>query len=199
MNFVDSETSQRHSHVEKQWFWGWLRHGDDTVEEDERQPGYRKIANRWIFLHLTVGATLSGIAPASLNDAASSFLLPLAGIFIGIAFAWAGNAQTLLQTPEIEQLANYPGEGFKDWVYEYQLTVLLLLVTLVLWGVSSLGVYDELWPTPQRAYLYWVVGLLLYTLASLSLRGCWRAVMDTQNLLVTRYRARQIQHDQRRN
>ena len=61
------------------------------------------------------------IVPVRINEAAKSILLPLAGIFIGLTFAWGGNAVSLMQSEEIDMLANYRSGGLKNMFSNFNL------------------------------------------------------------------------------
>jgi len=121
-----------------------------------------------------------------LVEAAKAVLLPLASVFVGLSFAWAGNAQALLQTTEIEEITAKHAGGIRNYVFTFLAAILTILVTLVLWGIAGLGLFDKQWPTPIHPKLYFVVGTILYSTASLTLRECWQVVIGAQLLLLTR-------------
>lgn len=128
--------------------------------------------------------------PLSASKAANTVLLPLAGIFIGLTFAWAGNAQALLQSSEIDDLTKYHPGGFEEFVHVFQLAILVLLGTLVGWGIAGLEVFDATWPTPHRIRTYFAVRSTLYASASIALRECWHVVLGSQLLLLVQRRIR---------
>lgn len=126
------------------------------------------------------------VVPVSLKDAANALLLPLAGIFIGLSFAWGGNSQALLQTEEVEKLSEYHSGGFVEYAYTFQMAILVIIGTLVLWGLAGLGVFDSRWPTPNSYYLYHGVSVGMYSMASMAVRECWHVTLGAQFLLVMR-------------
>ena len=81
----------------KPWisYWQWLAKGSSN------QPGYQRILDKWLLLHIFVGINLALTVRLELQACANTVLLPLAGILVGLSFAWAGNAHALLQTEEI--------------------------------------------------------------------------------------------------
>lgn len=168
-------------------FWHWLFKGDRD------RPGYHRIVNRWALLHMAVGLAVAYLSGSLVKDAATSLLLPLAGIFIGLSFAWGGNAQALLQTEEIEHFADYHPGGFSEYLYTFQLAILVILVTLCLWGLAGLGIFDRLWPTSGRPAAYLAVEAGLFALASLTVRSCWHVVLGAQYLLAVRHKMRQTE------
>src|SRR5437764_2184813 len=125
-------------------FWAWFFKGSGG------KAGYRRLINKWLLLHVIVGAALAYLVRIDLQSAANSVLLPLAGILVGLSFAWAGNAQALMQTSEIEDLSEHRLGGFSEYVYTYQTAILCILMTLVLWAFAGLKLYDDFWPTPTK-------------------------------------------------
>src|ERR1041385_6003812 len=71
-------------------YWVWLCRGSGGG------AGLRPILGRWFPIHIGIGSLLAVLVPKPLDAVASTILLPLAGVLIGLAFAWAGNAQALL-------------------------------------------------------------------------------------------------------
>lgn len=100
------------SAVMKWQFWRWLFLGLQD------RPGYRQLVNWWLVVHIAVGIAVAQLVGVSVHEAAQTFLLPLAGIFIGLSFAWVGNAQALLQESEIEKIAEYHPDGIRTYVYK---------------------------------------------------------------------------------
>ena len=166
-------------------FWRWLRKGVGGG------PGIRRILG-WAFpLHLAVGAVLAWLAPLSIQESANTVLLPLAGIFIGLTFAWIGNAQALLLADEIEELAQHRPGGLAEYVFTFQLAVLVLLLSLVVWGVGGLGVYEQRCVLPScPSWLYFMAESLLFASSSLALRECWQVVVGAHSLLLVRKQIR---------
>src|SRR5213083_1927375 len=161
-------------------FWQWFL----TRRWDA--PGISKFWNGWLIVHLIVGVILAFIIPAPLVEAAKAVLLPLASVLVGLSFAWAGNAQALFQTTEIEEFTKKHPAGIRNYVFTFLAAILAILVTLILWGVAGLGFFDRRWPTPIHPKLYFAVATTLYAAASITLRECWQVVIGAQLLLLTR-------------
>lgn len=159
-------------------YWQWFFKGSGG------NAGYWRIFNRWIVLHLVVGTFISFIVKDNLSMCANTVLLPLVGILIGLSFAWAGNAQTLMRSGEIGLLSEYHEGGFVEYVYLYQTAILIILVTLVFWGFAGLNIFDKWWPTPNASRPYFALKAFLFMLASLTLRSCWQVVMGAQWMLL---------------
>ena len=186
---TSTPASADHSRESRQLsFWRWFLRGG-------RGRGWRKFADLWLLLHLAVGLALSYLVPASLSSAATTVLLPLVGILIGLSFAWAGNAQALLQTEEIEKLAEYRPGGFEEYVYTYQAAILTILSSVVLWGVAALGIFDLSCPWSCPTYVYFAMKVCLYSFSSITIRECWHVVLGAQMMLLMRRRIRRGPRD----
>ena len=170
-------------------YWRWLFKGSGAG------PGYRRVLNLWLILHVAIGVTGVFLVPGNLKSAANSVLLPMVGILIGLTFAWAGNAQTLLQSEEIAELAKYRKGGFEEYVYTYQLAILAILVTLILWGLAGLSVFDCVWPMRANMILYDLVKGILFAACSVTIRECWHVVLGAQLMLLVQKRIRENKRD----
>ncbi|MHA7834041.1 MAG: hypothetical protein ACX94A_06120 [Algiphilus sp.] len=137
---------------------------------------------------MAVGFLFAFILPIPLDKAGTGLLLPLAGIFIGLSFAWGGNTQALLQSEEIQSMAKFRDGGFVEYLYTYQAAILLILVSLLFWAVAGLGVFDKVWPTQENEGWYKMVTGVLFFFASATLRECWHVVLGSQALLLARFK-----------
>lgn len=161
-------------------FWDWLRRGSGAG------PGYRRVLDWWLVLHLLCGLGLGVAAVDCLKEISRAVLLPLAGVLVGLAFAWAGNAQALLQTEQIQEMTNFRVGGFAEYVYTYQLAILVLLVTLSFWGLCAIGIWDDRWPRCTFFWPYLAVKTIAFGMLSLSIRECWHVVLGAQLMLILR-------------
>jgi hypothetical protein len=165
-------------------FWRWLISGTGNG------TGIKRFVDWWLLLHILAAGILSYFLPISLKEAATTLLLPVAGIFIGLSFAWGGNAQALLQSEEIEKMSAFKKGGFADYVYTFQSAILLILITLCLWGIAGLGFFDLIWPICSNSNPYKVIGFILFFLSSMTLRECWHVVLGAQILLLVRFQVK---------
>lgn len=170
-------------------FWHWFIRG--TGE----RPGILRFRDRWLLLHALVGVFIAVALPITLKEAATTLLLPVAGIFIGLSFAWGGNAQALLQTSEIEDVSNFRDGGYEEYVFAFQAAILLILITLGTWAIAGLAIFDDVWPTKENSKLYGVIASLLFFLSSMTLRECWHVVLGAQSLLIMRFK---IKHSKKK-
>lgn len=173
-------------------FWWWLVKGSGG-----HSGLWRLFLNRWVILHLVIGVGLAFLVPVCLRQAASIVLIPLIGILIGLSFAWAGNAQALMQSSEIKELTKHHKGGFTEYVFIYQTAILVILVTLVVWALAGLSVFDDVWPTQGRRIWYFVVEAVIYALSSMTLRECWQVVLGTQVMLIVQTKIKEAKEKQR--
>lgn len=159
-------------------FWQWFFRGSGD------KAGFRRLINRWLLFHAMVGAIIAYLTSGEMTSMANTVLLPLAGIFVGLSFAWAGNAQSIMQSEEINKLAEYRKGGFIEYVYSFQTAILTIMLALVLWGLAGLNIFDSRWPTSNQSGLYFIVKAILFAISSLTLRECWHVVIGAQWLLI---------------
>jgi sterol desaturase/sphingolipid hydroxylase (fatty acid hydroxylase superfamily) len=117
----------------------------------------------------------------ALKDAANTVLFPLVGIFIGLAFAWVGNAQSLIQPDQIRKIIRVNKLQLSDFSYRYQMAILVLFACLVVWGLAGLNIFD---PKIMRAAIYAWVTFGIFVLTSVAFRECWHVVLSARTLLV---------------
>ena len=160
-------------------YWHWFLKGSGG------KRGFRRVFNIWILFHLFIGIILSLIISGNLDDIANTVLLPLIGVFIGLSFAWAGNAQALMQSSEIEELAEYHEGGFVDYVFVYQTAILVILFTLIIWALAGLSVFESKRLIEENNYIYFIIKVILFAFCSLTLRECWHVVLGAQWMLLT--------------
>ncbi|MDD2901150.1 MAG: hypothetical protein PHU44_01805 [Syntrophales bacterium] len=160
-------------------YWLWFIKGSGG------NPGYWRIINRWIIFHIFVGFCLTYLVKIDLTSCANTVILPLAAIFVGLSFAWVGNAQALLQSERMEPIYKRKKGGFIEYLYTFQTAILVLLTSLVLWGLAGLQVFDKTWPTTANQDSYNLIKFLLFANSSIALRECWHVVLAVQWMLIT--------------
>ncbi len=168
-------------------YWKWLFIGLND------KPGIYIFLNRWLLLHAIVGVVLAFWVDIPLHESARALVFPLAGIFIGLSFAWAGNAQALLQTKEIEELFPFIIDGIETYIYTFQTAILFILIALVSWGLAGLKVFDFC----GNVILILIIEFFLFFLSSLAIRECWHVILGSQMLILIRSKVRQEQKEQK--
>jgi len=159
------------------WLWFW--------RGTSGSPGWQSlILEWWVIPHLVIGVGLAwACADAKLKETATSALLPLAGVLISITFAWATNVQSILQSREWVSI--HEDGGVEDTVFEYLNSILLMIITIALWGICALGLFDRLLVKGQAPPLsYQAISALVYFATSYSIHHCWKVVSMAQMKLV---------------
>jgi len=170
-------------------FWAWFVNGSGGY------PGYQRVVDKWIVVHLLMGYLAASFIFVPLEEAARTVLLPLAGVFVGVSFAWGANASALLQSQEMEDMARMKGKGgFEEYVYTYQLAMLAILASLVLWGIAGLRFFDATWPASPDSMAYFFIKLAFYSSVSITLRESWHVALGAQMFLLARLHIRAARH-----
>jgi hypothetical protein len=139
------------------------------------------------------------LVQADLTTSANAVLFPLAGILVGLSFAWAGNAQALLQSTEIVALSEHHEGGFVEYVYVYQTAILVILITLVAWGIAGLGVFDNCSLNLNAPVTYLAIKWILFSLCSLTIRECWHVVLGAQWMLLAQRKIKWHEEERKKN
>jgi hypothetical protein len=164
-------------------FWQWLW-----------PTGLRTLADRWLALHVVVGGAVAAAVDKPLSGIALTVFLPFASVLVGLAFAWGGNAMAVLQSDELHTIGSQPGapNGYRDWVFAYQLAILVILVVLVVWTLAALGVSDVLARIfPRRGLPIHTSGrVAAFALSSIAVRESWNVVLGAQGQLIAKHRLR---------
>ena len=87
-------------------FWKWLFCGLND------RPGFLQLIDWWFPFHVVIGLVLAKVVDMSLHEAAQTFLLPLAGIFIGLSFAWVGTPRRYYKQVRSKKLPIITRTGF---------------------------------------------------------------------------------------
>jgi len=162
-------------------FWKWLACGSG-----ESVAGWRNVINRFFAIHVGIAAIATATMKADPFEFARTALFPAASILVGMSLAWTTRAAAVLQTSELRAQLINEGRPAEDYIYGYQLAILLIIVMVAYVAVmAGGGVNVAVFGTPADQY---VSGFFLYLLLSLSLRECWGAVNFTNMLTLLDFR-----------
>jgi hypothetical protein len=156
-------------------FWKWFFYGMLGL-----RPGWRRLADRFLWLHGFIGVTLATQVAYSVSQVAEKILFPLAGILIGTTCAWAGCLHALLQSEHMREVERKKKGMLAEFSLCYLLTVFLGLVVLCLWGLCGLGFFQGVSFVPasfRTGQATIVAKSFLYALTSLSLRTTWQSML----------------------
>lgn len=165
-------------------FWLWLFRGSGAG------PGIKNLYDPWLILHVVIGLVVACCVDMRLFEVSKAVLLPLAGLFIGLSFAWAGSAVTLLQTDDLLEMSEEYEGGFVGYVFSYQLSILLLLISVVVWGLAGLELFECFYRS--SIMVYFGIEAFLYALLSISIRESWSLVLTSQWFLLSYSEMRKV-------
>lgn len=166
-------------------FWTWFTRG--TGE----RAGLRRLLGVWSILHITIGVALAFLVQRPIADVAEKALVPMMAIFVGLTFSWAGNAHALLQSSEVVRLGRNRAGGIFEYVYTFQLCILVMLLTIVVWTVPLLNLPFLFGRFVTLDHFNRAASAILFSMVSLALRTSWQAVLGANMLLLIR-----VQSDQ---
>lgn len=171
-------------------FWGWFFKGSNAASK----PGYWRLFCKWSIMDFVIAFLLNNIIHKPFSEIANNVLFPLSGVFIGISGAWVAAAHSMLDSDEIRHLGEFHKGGYVEYPYAMQIAVLILLTTLVLWGLAGIGVIDLI----SIPWFYSLFGVFLYALVSCSIRTCWRIIYYSHNLLIAKYEVSKIEGEKKK-
>ncbi len=161
-------------------FWKWFLSGLGG------RPGYVRLLGWFALVHLAIGLAAACLVQENLKEVATLALFPLIGIFVGLTFSWAGNAHALMQSKELITLAKHRAGGVAEYVFTFQLCVLVVLVVITAWVLPLLKLTYLLSDLMDLQRFNFCASVLLYALISLSFRTSWQAVLGANMLLISR-------------
>jgi hypothetical protein len=162
-------------------FWKWLARG--TAKS---VPGWRNLINWFLVIHIGVAAVATLAVKADPFEFAKTALFPAASILVGMSLAWTTRAATVLQTAELRARLFDEERPAEDYIYGYQLAILVIIVMVAYVAVMAGGGLNvAVFGAPIDQYLS---GFFLYLLLSMSLRECWGAVNFTNMLSLLDFR-----------
>lgn len=156
-------------------FWSWFFSGVPGS-----RPGWKLLVRMSILGHVAVAAVMLGLLNSEPFEFAGKALFPAASILVSMAVAWTSRAATILQDVEFRSKLVGESNPIEDYVYGYQLSLLIIISMVVYISVmASGGISLNL---PINIPIEELSGFLLYFLLSLSVAQCWQ-VIDFSNLL----------------
>lgn len=169
-----------HKPTAAQWvaFWPWFwSTGIRSFVRDRKEVGI-------LVLHLVIGGFLAFSLTAKLSEIAITVLAPFGSILFGLTFAWSGTFAGLIQTETMRRIGKAGGgDIFRQWVMNYQMTLLVVLAVTVLWSLTGMGAFT----LPANHVPWWVrmVGrALMFTLASIAVRESWGGAATIHTILL---------------
>ena len=165
-----------------QWysFWHWLLKGYGG------KPGYKSLLSYWLVSDIILSFLFSKLVSAQPSEMAVAILLPLMGVLIGLAIVCCSSAYAVIITDEINLLAEKLEAGPIEYVYPYNLSLLIILITAGYWAFAALGLLDfhyleigNIWIGEKSLHPYKIIGFFLI---SNSVRLSWQSLRDNASL-----------------
>lgn len=170
-------------------FWPWFA-----------RTGVRTLVDAWLVIHVGIGFALATAVTPALSQVAQNVFLPFASVLVGLAFAWGGNAMAVLQSRELHEIGKQPvaSDAYRDWVFQYQFAILVVMLVLVVWALAALGVTDrvaQLIPHQSLTACRLAGRTAAFALSSVAIRESWSVVLGVHSMLLAqnRYRLEQGQ------
>ncbi len=164
-------------------FWPWFFSGCGG------RPGCVRLLDRWLIVHVGIGLLMAQLVRKPLDAAAGTVLFPIASVFICLAFAFSGSIMSALESKELEVLTAQRAGGIADAIHAFQLSILVIIASLIAWGCAGLGLFEQLRPSRD---LYFGVKAALFALCSMSIRECWQIPLVAQFLFLARKRVSEL-------
>lgn len=181
-------------------FTSWILKGYENSK-----PGYKRVFNAWLILHICIGFLLAFLIETPIQKVSQTILLPMMGVLIGLTFAWAGNAQGFIQSREIIALSkNKPG-GYIDYIFTYQLSILIVLVCSGLWGLAAID-FREIVVGDQTIHLKYlpetaklIIKAILYFILSVAIHESWSVIKGVHYFLIVKNKVYEVKEQQKEN
>jgi len=74
---------------------------------------------------------------------------------------------------------------------------MILFLTLIVWSLAGLNIFDGTWPQIQSSLVYFGIKSTCFALSSLALRECWHVVLGAQWMLLMRHKVMRLRREQR--
>ena len=158
-------------------FWPWFFSGCGG------RPGCVRLLDPWLLAHAGVGLLMARLVRKPLDAAADTVLFPIASVFICLAFAFSGSIMSALESRELDLLTAKRAGGVTDAIHAFQLSILVIIATLIAWGCAGLEIFEPLRTSPR---LYFTIKAALFALCSMSIRECWHIPLVAQFLSLAR-------------
>jgi len=167
-------------------FWTWLLRRDS-----EGDRGIGNIVNRWLIFHLVIACSAAFLVTTDPMELAKGFVIPTAGILIGLAFGWAGRSAGLLHDKDFSKFLLSHGAPAEGYIYSFQLAILVMFAFIALALTISVGGTDLTFGTPQAddAANRFLLGLV----GSCAVREGWGTIYFVNKLTIQFFHFRALQ------
>ncbi|MEW9855856.1 hypothetical protein [Novosphingobium sp. M1R2S20] len=144
------------------------------------KTGIWTLLNWWLALDLAVASVATAFLKVDGFLFAEKGLFPATAILVSMSVAWTARAATVINDNDFRKAIISEDRPLVDYVYGYQLCLLVIMSTVVYIAIMAVGGFDFYMFTPEISRAASTVAL--YFLLSLSVRLCW-TVINFSNLL----------------
>ena len=155
-------------------FWPWM------LARSGRKTGYRLLLSPWLALDALIAAGLVYGLRVDGFEFAQRALFPAASILVGMAVGWTTRAATIVSDAKFRNNMVSDGNPLEDYVYGYQLSILILFLCICYIAIMSSGGFNFYIFSEKLSSIF--SSYFMYFLISLTIRECW-SVINFTNLL----------------
>lgn len=159
-------------------FWRWFFRGSGG------RAGFRRLLSVWMLADIGVGLLIAFLVDRPLQSVAQDMIFPASGIFIGIALAWAGNMSAIVLSQETVELSKRNRGGIQNYVFPFQLGMLVFLIVFIIWSLLSFGI-NPITKTHHVSLGYVTFETACYATASLAIRTTWQVISLVSKNVIT--------------
>lgn len=154
-------------------FWRWLF-----------RSGLRSFIDRWLVLHLTIGALLA-LSRVTLKNISPTVMFSVMGAIVGLSVALLSNLVPILQSDGIKKMVKRNGLNYlKNIINKFQLAILLMFMLLLTWTIVQIHMGSIYWL--YNNYYYCLISrFFVYVFSSLVIRECWQAISGLRFLIIS--------------
>lgn len=156
-------------------FWRWL-----LIRQARGKTGIWTLLNWWLLLDLAVAAAATKFLQVDGFHFAEKGLFPAASILVSMSIAWTARAATIINDDKFRSAVITPDRPLIDYVYGYQLGLLVIMATVVYIAIMAVGGFSFYIYSPYFSRI--ASSFFLFFLLSLSIRLCW-TIINFSNLL----------------
>lgn len=157
--------------MSKVGFWHWLFVGLSG------RPGWKRLISVWLIFDICFGVGGASFVQTPLNQITTDLILPISGVFFGLAIAWSAAIISISSNDEIIEISKKIPGGVQDIVYPYTLSMLMMIIFVVLSFLLSLdGLAQKIIPVqPGFGFGY----LVIFAFLSFTVRLIWSVIIGT--------------------
>jgi F0F1-type ATP synthase membrane subunit c/vacuolar-type H+-ATPase subunit K len=137
-----------------------------------------------LIVHAIIGFLFALVFREDLSERARSVILPLAGVLVGLTFAWSATAIGIISSKEFRRIMENSRTGIRGTANYFQLAILVVLASTILWSIAGLGPYKT-FPFISLKVAKLATSTFLFAFTSFAVTECWSAINLTRLTLLS--------------